>query len=109
MGRCGFPRAPAWALNWMKAGWAICMHGMWSPRGRTAMTPPTCDQFSRSSSMSDPGTSVGVPLSVYAYPWDLIDDSSAIELLSRMDVDRVVVAAAYHSVRAATPRHPRHR
>lgn len=59
--------------------------------------------------MFDPGTSLSVPLSVYAYPWDLVDDPSAIELLSELGADRVLVAAAYHSVRAATPRHPRHR
>jgi hypothetical protein len=52
---------------------------------------------------------MSVALSVYAYPWDLVDDPSAVDLLRVLDVDRVMVAAAYHSVRAATPRHPRHR
>ncbi len=73
------------------------------------MTRPTCGLPSRTSSTSGRGTSVVIPLSVYAYPWDLVDDPSAVDLLGSLDADRVLVAAAYHSVRAATPRHPRHR
>ena len=73
------------------------------------MTRPTCGRPGQISSTSDRGTSVVLPLSVYAYPWDLVDDPSAIDLLGTLDTDRVLVAAAYHSVRAATPRHPRHR
>ena len=43
-------------------------------------------------------TSVG-----YAYPWDDLDD------IDQVGVDAVAVAAAYHSTRAATPRHPSRR
>lgn len=43
------------------------------------------------------------------YPWDVDGDPSAPERLVELGVDAVVLAAAYHSVRAATPRHPRHR
>jgi hypothetical protein len=45
----------------------------------------------------------------YAYPWDLIDDPAAAERIAGLGVDSVALAAAYHTVRAATPMHPRHR
>jgi hypothetical protein len=45
----------------------------------------------------------------YTYPWDLNGDDAAPERLANLGVDAVVLAAAYHSVRAATPRHPQHR
>ncbi|GAA0924073.1 hypothetical protein GCM10009554_02570 [Kribbella koreensis] len=47
--------------------------------------------------------------SVYAYPWDVNGDPAAPDLLASLGASSVVLAAAYHSVRAATPRHPRHR
>jgi len=59
--------------------------------------------------MSDRGSSAIGALSVYAYPWDVVGDPAALDTLASMDADRVVLAAAYHSVRAATPRHPRHK
>ncbi|ADB33983.1 hypothetical protein Kfla_4967 [Kribbella flavida DSM 17836] len=46
---------------------------------------------------------------VYLYPWDLDGDPAAPELIESLGASSVVLAAAYHSVRAATPRHPRHR
>lgn len=44
-----------------------------------------------------------------AYPWDLIDDPDAAARVRAAGGDGVAIAAAYHSVRAATPLHPRHR
>ncbi|WP_277213295.1 hypothetical protein [Isoptericola croceus] len=41
-----------------------------------------------------------------AYPWDLIDDPAAPGRVTAAGADGVVIAAAYHSVRAATPLHP---
>jgi hypothetical protein len=41
-----------------------------------------------------------------AYPWDLIDDPLAPGRVTAAGADGVVIAAAYHSVRAATPLHP---
>lgn len=41
-----------------------------------------------------------------AYPWDLIDDPAAPGRVTTAGADGVVIAAAYHSVRAATPLHP---
>lgn len=41
-------------------------------------------------------------IAIYAYPWDHVDGAD-------LGVDQVVVATSYHSVRAATPHHPRHR
>jgi hypothetical protein len=52
---------------------------------------------------------MAVRTAVYAYPWDLNGDPHAAERFAELGVDAVVLAAAYHSVRAATPRHPRHR
>ncbi|SNY64961.1 hypothetical protein [Paractinoplanes atraurantiacus] len=45
----------------------------------------------------------------YLYPWDVLGDPAAVERLLAYGVTDVALAAAYHSVRAATPRHPRHR
>lgn len=48
-------------------------------------------------------------LTTYLYPWDVEDDPAAAERVASLGVDSVTLAAAYHAVRAATPRHPRHR
>ena len=45
----------------------------------------------------------------YLYPWDLIGDPEAVPRLISAGFDQATVAAAYHSVRAATPQHPQHR
>jgi hypothetical protein len=45
----------------------------------------------------------------YAYPWDIVGDPDAPARLRALGVDSVTLAGAYHSVRAATPRHPHHR
>lgn len=42
----------------------------------------------------------------YLYPWDVIGDPGAASWIQATGVNRVALAAAYHSVRAATPRHP---
>jgi hypothetical protein len=46
---------------------------------------------------------------LYAYPWDVNGDPAAPDLLASLGATSIVMAAAYHSVRAATPRHPDHR
>ncbi|WP_052260006.1 hypothetical protein [Pseudarthrobacter phenanthrenivorans] len=48
------------------------------------------------------------PLQVtgYLYPWDVLGDPDAVAWVRDTGVDRVALAAAYHSVRAGTPRHP---
>lgn len=45
----------------------------------------------------------------YLYPWDVLGDPGAAEAVAALNVDRVALAASYHSVRAATPRHPQRR
>jgi len=45
----------------------------------------------------------------YLYPWDLVGDPDAVPRLVGAGFEQVTVAAAYHSVRAATPQHPQHR
>jgi hypothetical protein len=50
-----------------------------------------------------------VSVAFCAYPWDLIDDPDAVGRIRAAGGDGVAIAAAYHSVRAATPLHPRHR
>ncbi|WP_440900163.1 hypothetical protein [Actinosynnema sp.] len=45
----------------------------------------------------------------HAYPWDLVGDPAAAERIAALGVDAVALAASYHTVRAATPFHPRHR
>lgn len=50
-----------------------------------------------------------VSVTAYLYPWDVIGDPDAVSRLQQLGVRRVALAAIYHSVRAATPRHPSHR
>lgn len=45
----------------------------------------------------------------FVYPWDVVDDPDAPRRLAELGVRHVALAAAYHSTRALTPRHPRHR
>lgn len=45
----------------------------------------------------------------YIYPWDVVGDAAAADLIAGLGLSHVAVAAVYHGVRAVTPRHPRHR
>lgn len=47
--------------------------------------------------------------SAFVYPWDVCGDPAAPERIAALGVEQVTLAAAYHSTRALTPRHPRHR
>jgi hypothetical protein len=44
----------------------------------------------------------------HAYPWDVLGDPSFPARARDLGLSGVTLAAAYHSVRAATPLHPRH-
>lgn len=44
----------------------------------------------------------------FVYPWDVIGAPRLADELRSLGVSRVVVAAQYHAVMAATPRHPVH-
>ncbi|WP_405580098.1 hypothetical protein [Streptomyces sp. NBC_01190] len=46
---------------------------------------------------------------VFLYPWDVVGDPEAADRVAGLGVQQVTLAAAYHSTRALTPRHPRHR
>ncbi len=46
---------------------------------------------------------------VYLYPWDAAGDPGCAERIAGLGVDRVLLAAAYHTVRALTPAHPNHK
>ena len=47
--------------------------------------------------------------SAFVYPWDVNGDPEAGERIAGLGVRQVTLASAYHSTRALTPRHPRHR
>ncbi|MDT9696029.1 hypothetical protein [Streptomyces sp. P17] len=47
--------------------------------------------------------------SAFVYPWDVVGDPEAAGRIAALGVRQVTLAAAYHSTRALTPRHPRHR
>ncbi|WP_329465852.1 hypothetical protein [Streptomyces sp. NBC_01431] len=47
--------------------------------------------------------------SAFLYPWDVLGDPSAPARIADLGVCQVTLASAYHSTRALTPRHPRHR
>ncbi|MEV7147096.1 hypothetical protein AB0O05_11455 [Streptomyces sp. NPDC093084] len=47
--------------------------------------------------------------SAFVYPWDVNGDPRAPERIAALGVRQATLASAYHSTRALTPRHPRHR
>ncbi|MFF8611130.1 hypothetical protein [Streptomyces sp. NPDC015350] len=47
--------------------------------------------------------------SVFLYPWDVVGDPDAAARVADLGVRQVTLAAAYHSTRALTPRHPARR
>ncbi|MCQ9135201.1 hypothetical protein [Streptomyces hilarionis] len=47
--------------------------------------------------------------STFVYPWDVTGDPGAPARIAALGVEQVTLAAAYHSTRALTPRHPRRR
>ncbi|MFE9874812.1 hypothetical protein [Streptomyces sp. NPDC005784] len=47
--------------------------------------------------------------SAFLYPWDVNGDPEAAARTAGLGVHQVTLASAYHSTRASTPRHPRHR
>ncbi|MEV6649560.1 hypothetical protein [Streptomyces sp. NPDC051219] len=47
--------------------------------------------------------------SAFLYPWDVTGDPDAAARTADLGVQQVTLASAYHSTRALTPRHPRHR
>jgi hypothetical protein len=50
-----------------------------------------------------------VKTSALLYPWDVVGDPEAAGRTAALGVRQVTLAAAYHSTRALTPRHPVHR
>ena len=46
---------------------------------------------------------------IFAYTWDLVGDPGAARRFADLGMDTVTLQAAYHSVRATTAWHPRHR
>ncbi len=47
--------------------------------------------------------------SAFVYPWDVNGDPEAPARIAALGTEQVTLASAYHSTRALTPRHPRHR
>jgi len=47
--------------------------------------------------------------SAFLYPWDVAGDPAAAARVADLGVRQATLASAYHSTRALTPRHPRHR
>lgn len=47
--------------------------------------------------------------SAFLYPWDVVGDPGAAARVADLGVQQVTLAAAYHSTRALTPRHPARR
>ncbi|KUN38822.1 hypothetical protein AQJ30_11920 [Streptomyces longwoodensis] len=47
--------------------------------------------------------------SAFVYPWDVNGDPQAPARIAALGVRQATLASAYHSTRALTPRHPRHR
>lgn len=45
----------------------------------------------------------------YACPWDVLGDPGFPGRLAKMGIEDIALAATYHAVCAATPRHPAYR
>ena len=58
--------------------------------------------------MTPPWSNGSLVAAVHAYPWDVLGHPGAVEDAACLGGE-VVLAAAYHAVRAATPNHPHHR
>jgi hypothetical protein len=67
------------------------------------------DDRARPDNLYDVSESPGTVVAAFAYPWDVLGDPAAPGRLRDLGVDTVVLAAAYHSTTAVTPRHPDHR
>jgi hypothetical protein len=48
-------------------------------------------------------------VAAYVYPWDVVGDPAAADLIAGLGLSHVTLAAVYHGTRALTPRHPAHR
>jgi hypothetical protein len=48
-------------------------------------------------------------VAAYVYPWDVVGDPAAPDLIASLGLRHVTMAAVYHGTRALTPRHPAHR
>ena len=48
-------------------------------------------------------------VAAYVYPWDVVGDPAAADLIAGLGLSHVTLAAVYHGTRALTPRHPGHR
>jgi len=48
-------------------------------------------------------------VAAYVYPWDVVGDPAAADLIAGLGLSHVTLAAVYHGTRALTPRHPEHR
>jgi hypothetical protein len=48
-------------------------------------------------------------VAAYLYPWDVVGDPAAADLIAGLGLSHVTLAAVYHGTRALTPRHPAHR
>ncbi len=59
--------------------------------------------------MARTAPATGFDTAAYVYPWDVLGDPAAPELLAGLGVGHVTLAAFYHATRALTPRHPAHR
>lgn len=59
--------------------------------------------------MTSPSPVGPLRVSAFVYPWDVVGDPDAAARIAGLGVRQVTLASAYHSTRALTPRHPRHR
>jgi hypothetical protein len=46
---------------------------------------------------------------LWAYPWDVLDDPGAVDEIATLGLSRVSLAATYHTTRTLLPHNPRHK
>lgn len=79
------------------------------PTGGDARAPARVAARVPARAAAGSGSGAAARVRARAYPWDVVGDDAFPDRVRDLGVGAVAVAAAYHSVRAATPWHPSHR
>jgi hypothetical protein len=80
------------------------VRGATPPAAATAGSPATATSRAASGARG-----AALKAAAFLYPWDVVGDPGAAARVADLGVRQVTLASAYHSTRALTPRHPRHR
>src|SRR6266508_1851585 len=108
--RCRYRPGLGSASPWSATRWRGCTSSTSAAVSGGVTTSARCERSTRSGVPTARGGEAAVIRhGVFLYPWDVVGDPGAAERIAALGVDSVSLAASYHTVRAITPWHPRHR